>query len=583
LPRELGLEEQKRIAHGFAQQVLGERFVYTLAIHDKERPGRPANPHVHLMWNDRMLDGVERARDGHFKRYNCKNPERGGCKKDQSLNVGRGRGCERLVEMRHAWQVCVNRELELAKVKERIDMRSYREQGIEKMPQVHLGPGAHSMELRGVHTLRGDYNREVKQANLQLQKIEKVKALDPEEVIQVYKMAKEVAQREPQTWEMKIEASEKAGEVSEKRERVEVLGKELELCLEREPTVSGKGFDPIAEAGVKLEQAKQELVVAQVRLEEWRRDPQVIAEAKAEALKEARQIEAAREGVVLLRPQYELAQIEIEIQRLEKEELVLDQELGKSAGLAQDAPGERQQALEPVIEHEQQHQVAKVLPQPAELLSSNPDHVQISRLPTLEESREIIARIERERRQVEPEPGASRELSRDEQRLLEAQQLSPREFLKQYTLSQKLAAREPRSVEAVCKGAQYHQDGSRELAEAGGEVKRLERNLGLVEKQHSVKTALGLGEAPKLRQEIKQVQQRVDELEAKLAAFEKDPHFIEKHQAVVDKEAKSIEAARHEVELLRPVYEQAMAEIKLERQHEKDMSKGLGKGRGYER
>ena len=40
-------------------------------------------PHVHLMFNERLQDGIERDPEQYFKRYNSKNPERGGAKKRQ--------------------------------------------------------------------------------------------------------------------------------------------------------------------------------------------------------------------------------------------------------------------------------------------------------------------------------------------------------------------------------------------------------------------------------------------------------------------------------------------------------------------
>jgi hypothetical protein len=40
------------------------------------------NAHVHLMYSDRLLDGIERALERMFSRYNAKQPELGGCRKD---------------------------------------------------------------------------------------------------------------------------------------------------------------------------------------------------------------------------------------------------------------------------------------------------------------------------------------------------------------------------------------------------------------------------------------------------------------------------------------------------------------------
>ena len=46
-------------------------------------------PHVHLMFNERLQDGIERDPEQYFKRYNSKNSERGGAKKTIPVRVTR--------------------------------------------------------------------------------------------------------------------------------------------------------------------------------------------------------------------------------------------------------------------------------------------------------------------------------------------------------------------------------------------------------------------------------------------------------------------------------------------------------------
>ena len=53
---------------------------------------------------------------------------------------------------RAAWAAYTNRVLESAGRPERIDHRSYKRQGIDKIPTVHLGPTASQMEKRGTRT-----------------------------------------------------------------------------------------------------------------------------------------------------------------------------------------------------------------------------------------------------------------------------------------------------------------------------------------------------------------------------------------------------------------------------------------------
>ena len=40
-----------------------------------------------------------------------------------------------------------------------VDHRSYKRQGIDKIPSVHLGPAASQMEKRGIRTDKGEVNR----------------------------------------------------------------------------------------------------------------------------------------------------------------------------------------------------------------------------------------------------------------------------------------------------------------------------------------------------------------------------------------------------------------------------------------
>ncbi len=52
----------------------------------------------------------------------------------------------------------------------RIDHRSYKRQGIDKIPSVHLGPAASQMEKRGIRTDKG-VNRQIAADNKLLKEI----------------------------------------------------------------------------------------------------------------------------------------------------------------------------------------------------------------------------------------------------------------------------------------------------------------------------------------------------------------------------------------------------------------------------
>ncbi len=79
---------------------------------------------------------------------------------------------------RHEWEVKQNAALERAGRTERVDMRSFKRQGLETAPQVHLGPAAFALEKKGIRTSLGEHNTAVKYINMLFRKISaKLKSL----------------------------------------------------------------------------------------------------------------------------------------------------------------------------------------------------------------------------------------------------------------------------------------------------------------------------------------------------------------------------------------------------------------------
>lgn len=56
-------------------------------------------------------------------------------------------------------------------IQEKVDHRSYRRQGIEQIPTIHLGVSASQMEKKGIATDRGNINRGIKHQNMILREI----------------------------------------------------------------------------------------------------------------------------------------------------------------------------------------------------------------------------------------------------------------------------------------------------------------------------------------------------------------------------------------------------------------------------
>ncbi|EQC1412976.1 MobA/MobL family protein [Providencia rettgeri] len=141
LPRELNSEQQIGLVREFVSRELGERHAYTLAIHNPTASiDGGEQPHAHVMMSLRVNDGIDRAPDQYFKRFNAKYPERGGAQKDSGHSLTLSEQREALVDLRERWADTHNRYVENLGIEQaRIDHRSLADQGIARLPEYHLG------------------------------------------------------------------------------------------------------------------------------------------------------------------------------------------------------------------------------------------------------------------------------------------------------------------------------------------------------------------------------------------------------------------------------------------------------------
>ncbi len=134
LPRELNPAQRQELVLDFIRQEIGERHAHQWAIHN---PGAALaggeQPHAHLMYSERTIDGIDRDPTQYFKRYNDKHPELGGCRKDSAGTE------ERLLETRQRWAEVQNAHLQQHGHAARVNHRSLADQGIDRAPEQHLG------------------------------------------------------------------------------------------------------------------------------------------------------------------------------------------------------------------------------------------------------------------------------------------------------------------------------------------------------------------------------------------------------------------------------------------------------------
>ena len=226
LPMELGTEEWMKLLFDFIQtQFVSQGMCADMAIHDPGPKTQGAacgsNPHAHILLTVRPLnpdgtwqpktekeylcvrDGIEKGftaaefkaaqNDGWEKQYLYKI----GKKKEYfTPSIAEAQGLERVSKYpkstkygrqnpiaerwnseeqlclwREAWADHVNRYLEQAGRTERIDHRSFADQGRDEQPTIHEGVVARAMEKKGIVSDRCELNRQIRRDNALLKSL----------------------------------------------------------------------------------------------------------------------------------------------------------------------------------------------------------------------------------------------------------------------------------------------------------------------------------------------------------------------------------------------------------------------------
>ena len=222
LPVELDKAKWLRLLSGFIQtQFVAQGMCADMAIHDTDGH----NPHAHILLTVRPLnpdgtwqaktekeylcirDGIEKGftaakfkvaqSEGWEKQYQYKLDKAGKKKAYFPPSVAEAQGLERaskypkstkygrqnptserwnseeqLFLWRKAWAEYVNRFLEQAGLEDRIDHRSFADQGRDEQPTIHEGVVARAMEKKGFASDRCELNRQIKRDNALLKTLE---------------------------------------------------------------------------------------------------------------------------------------------------------------------------------------------------------------------------------------------------------------------------------------------------------------------------------------------------------------------------------------------------------------------------
>ncbi|MDE6760388.1 MAG: MobA/MobL family protein [Lachnospiraceae bacterium] len=169
LPVELNRAEHVQIILNYVQRIFVDQGMCAdIAIHDNGN----GNPHAHILltlrsineegeWNGKwkknyILDEYgNKIYDHNTKRYKC----------GPSIPLNDWGNHENVEKWRQEWANECNCALARKHVNTRVTHESYVRQGVDRKPQIHLGRIVCALEQRGIHTERGNENRDIIERN----------------------------------------------------------------------------------------------------------------------------------------------------------------------------------------------------------------------------------------------------------------------------------------------------------------------------------------------------------------------------------------------------------------------------------
>lgn len=167
LPIELEQKNQEQLVEQFVRYNLKD-YPCTYAIHDS-KDGK--NPHVHIMFSERkrVENREEPSRENFFKKSRTRKDGTvsGGYAKDTTITKGAGRK-QWLLDLRQDWERGQNIYLERANTPARVDCRSLKDRGLDRVPQIHVGAKAWRMKERSERFCE---NMEIISANTNMKRI----------------------------------------------------------------------------------------------------------------------------------------------------------------------------------------------------------------------------------------------------------------------------------------------------------------------------------------------------------------------------------------------------------------------------
>ena len=173
IPREVPTEEYPQLIRDYCnEQFVSKGMCCDFAIHDKG----DGNPHAHILLTLRAIDENGKWLPKSRKIYDTDKTGnriklKSGRWKSHKENTVDWNDRGKAEVWRQGWADKCNQYLEANGRDERLDLRSYKRQGIEKAPTIHMGAAAWNLEKKGVQTGVGDLNRKIHSVNIKWEKL----------------------------------------------------------------------------------------------------------------------------------------------------------------------------------------------------------------------------------------------------------------------------------------------------------------------------------------------------------------------------------------------------------------------------
>ena len=162
LPDELDGDQRKDLAKEFAQSFVDRYGVIAdIAIHEPSKGGSDKNHHAHIMLTTRK---AELDTDNKLILTTKTDIELSNAKR-KSLDMGTTQ--DEIKQIRETWADQANNALEQAGYREKIDHRSYADQGNGLQATIHEGTKVTQLRRQGIDTEISNFNDNIKQQNFE--------------------------------------------------------------------------------------------------------------------------------------------------------------------------------------------------------------------------------------------------------------------------------------------------------------------------------------------------------------------------------------------------------------------------------